>query len=197
MRDKDLYKKFFAGLFVIAGVILVFWVILTIGIEKGVTQPKFQVTLLFHEVGGLAVGAPVALLGVNVGTVADIGFLDHEIEMRGVKVITNIFTKYRPQIEKAYRFAIKTNSILGEKYIEISKREDVPLLDLSRPIIGEDPLDVQDLAVTFGKAAVAMLETSKAVDSILKEMKWLSNSSKRLLNRIEQRLLEGNLFKVF
>ena len=197
MENKDFMRKFLAGLFFLAGVILMGWVVLSIGVEKGLTQPKFQIKVLFKEIGGLVVGAPITLSGVNVGTVADINFLEEPIEDRTVAVQMNIYEKFRKPLEKSTKVEIITEGVLGEKLVEISIDLNQPPIDLTKPIVGVDPLSVQDLAKTFGNTADALLETTRAINGMITEMRNISVASKRLLNRIEQRLIDGNLFKVF
>ena len=223
MENKELRKKFWAGVFFIIGILIILAVIFTIGKAKGLTQSKFQVTVLYKNVGGLIEGAPVLLAGVNVGNVASIDFLEHDIEGRRVKVILNIFTRYRKQLEKSAVFAIKTEGILGEKLIEIDVSADAQKINLNQPIIGEDPLDVQDLAEVFTKAAESftktseqlsqidirelsqvmeessrsLLMTSKGLNAILDELQYMTIKSKRLLDRIEQRVIDGTLFRLF
>lgn len=223
METKEFKMKFLAGIFFVIGLALIFWVIFTIGKDKGFTQPKFRVDVLFRNVGGLIEGAPVRLAGVNVGTVSDINFLDQGIEGRQVKVRISIFNKYRGQLQQKIRFSIKTEGILGEKLIEIKAGEGGRKVDLAQPVIGEDPLNVQDLAVVFADAAESftrtsvmfneidmkelsevlaetaksLSKTSEGVNTILTEMHYISIKSKRLLNRLEQRVIDGNLFKIF
>lgn len=197
MEKRDFVKRLYAGMFFVIGILLVFVVVMAIGVEKGMTQPKFQVKVFFREVGGLTVGAPIRFSGVNIGTVGKIDFMDKEINGRGVEVTMNIFRRYRKQLEKAAKIAIKTEGILGGKFIAISAEAGTAPLDLAQPIIGEDPLDVQDLAESFGDTAVSLTETTKGLNSIIKEMQHISRTSKRLLDRIEQRIIDGNLFKVF
>ncbi len=223
MDTKEFKTKFLAGAFFLIGSFLILLVIFTIGKDKGFTQPKFPVNVLFRNIGGLIEGAPVQLAGVNVGTVADINFLDQEIEGRRVKVRLNIFKKYKSQLERKVRFSIRTEGILGEKLMEIKVGPDGQKVDLTQPIIGEDPLDVQDLAEVFADAAESFTRTSgvfneidlqelsevlgdtarslsltsEGVNAILTEMNYISIKSKRLLDRLEQRVIDGNLFKVF
>src|SRR3989338_1629294 len=195
MEKRDFVKKLYAGIFFVIWILLIFVVVMAIGIEKGMTQPKFQVKVLFREVGGLTLGTPIRLSGVNIGSVGKIDFIPEKIDGRGVGVTMNIFRRYRKELEKATKIAIKTEGILGGKIIAISAEPNVASLDLSRPIIGADPLDVQDLAESFGDTAVSLTETSKGMNSIIEEMQRISRTSKRLLDRIEQRIIEGNLFK--
>jgi len=197
MDKKDFVKRLYAGIFFLIGIGLIIVVVLAIGMEKGLTQPKFQAAVLYRDVGGLSVGAPVRLSGVTIGTVAKIDFLDEQIKGRGVKVTLNIFRRYRKQFEKSFQFAIKTQGILGEKLVDIALSEQGQNFDLNQPIIGDDPLDVQDLAETFGDTAVSLSETSQAIDEMIEELSNITTATKRLMNRIEEKLMDGSLFKIF
>ena len=178
---------------------------------------------LFKDVGGLIEGAPVQLAGVNVGTVSDISFLDQKVDGRWVKVKVGIFNQYRKQLNQNVRFSIKTEGILGEKLVKVHSDEDGAQVDLNKPIIGEDSLNVQDLAQVFSNAAESFTNTSedfrkvdvvklskvleetaqslvtttKGLNAILTEMYYISIKSKRLLDRLEQRVIDGDLFKMF
>ena len=223
MGDRDFVKNFAAGAFFIIGIVLFFIVVFAIGKDKGLAQPKFQVTVLFRNIGGLTEGAPIRLAGVNIGTVASIDFLNKDIKGRRVKVTLNIFRKFKKQLEQSTWIVIKTEGILGGKIIETYVEDNEPPLDLTQPIIGEDPLDVQDLAEVFVRAAESFTKTSQDLSSIdiqgltnvlsdsakslqvtsdrlnmvIEEMEEAMRKTKRLLDRIEQRIIDGNLFKVF
>ena len=222
--EKSMFtKNFLSGIFFLGGIALIFVIIFMIGKERGFTQPKFQVEVLFRDVGGLIEGAPVQLAGVNVGTVSDIRFLDKKVDGRRVRVEVGIFNRYKKQLTQNVRFSIKTEGILGEKLVEIHSDDGGAQVDLSQPVIGEDPLSVQDLAQVFSSAAESftntsedfskvdvvrlskvleetaqsLVTTSKGINTILTELNYISIKSKRLLDRLEQRIIDGNLFKVF
>jgi len=223
MEKSTFNKNFFSGAFLIGGIILILMVVLMIGKDKGFTQPKFKATVLFRDVGGLIEGAPVQLAGVNVGTVSDISFLDQKVDSRRVKVEVNIFNRYKKQLTEDVRFSIKTEGILGEKLIEIHGGESGRPADFSQPVIGEDPMNVGDMAQVFADAAASftntsedfskvdvqelskvlsdtaqsLTATSRGINEILTEMHYISIKSRRLLDRLEQRVIEGDLFKVF
>ena len=63
----------------------------------------------------------------------------------------NILSQYRKQLENNLRFTIQTEGILGEKLIEIDVLREGPKVDLKNPVIGGDPLDVEDMAEVFAK----------------------------------------------
>ena len=214
-EKKDFAKKFFAGAFFLLGILLIFVVIFTIGSNKGFAQKKFQLKVLFKNVGGLMEGSPVRLSGVNIGNVSSIDFLDVEVMNRRVAVTLNIYSKYKKQFNKNIKFSIKTEGILGEKLVEIYVLEGPGTVNLSGPIIGEDPFDVQDLAVVFSNAAESFTKTSRELSEIdmVELSKVMAESSKALLvtseginsimsdldeiDRIEQQTIDGTLFKVF
>ena len=196
MDRKDFVKKLYAGIFFVIGILLILAVVFVIGMEKGLTQPKFQVRVVFKDVGGLSVGAPVRLSGVNIGTVGKIDFLEEKVDGRGVDVTLNLFKRYRRQVEKGTRFTIKTERILGQKLIAIST-ENGDSFNLAETVLGEDPLDVQDLAESFDATAVSLQEASDNINKMLKQLEHASKTFKRLVDRIEQRIIDGDLFKVF
>jgi len=223
MEKNEFLKNFSAGVFFFAGIVLAIFFIFAIGKDKGFSEPKFQMSVLFGNVGGLSDGAPIRLSGVNVGNVDSIDFLDQEIDGRRVKVTVNIFQKYRNQLNKNVKFSILTEGILGEKLIEISVIDTNGSVDMNVPVIGEDPLDVSDLAETFTGAAESFTETSKelseidmvefarvmeasarallitseGLNTIMGELHAISIKSKRILDRVEQKVIDGDLFKVF
>lgn len=223
MDKKDLTKELLAGLFFFLGIFLLVVFVIVLGGNKGLAQAKFQVTVLYRNVGGLMEGAPVRLAGVNVGTVDRVEFLDREFDGRRVEVTLNILSKYRKQLENNLRFTIQTEGILGEKLIAIDVLREGPKVDLKNPVIGEDPLDVEDMAEVFARAAESftatadqlsqidviglskvmedssqsLLITSRGINEVMDELQEIAKKTKRLLDRVEQKVIEGNLFKVF
>lgn len=197
MEDKNVLKKFFAGLFFVVGLGLIGLVIFIIGFDKGLTQPKFQVVTLFNKVDGIVEGSPIRISGVHVGVVGGVDFLSESIEGKGLKLTLNIFKKYEAQFRKCSKIAIKTEGVLGRKLIEISNDSRRPVFDVSKPIVGEDPLDVEDLADVIKRTAISIEKTSGGANEVLEEWKFISRKAKRLMNRVEDKLVEGNLFKLF
>ncbi|OGX28162.1 MAG: hypothetical protein A2705_04415 [Omnitrophica WOR_2 bacterium RIFCSPHIGHO2_01_FULL_52_10] len=223
MEKKELTKELLAGAFFFAGIFLLLVFVVILGGNKGLAQSKFQVVVLYRNVGGLMEGAPVRLAGVNVGTVDRIEFLDREFDGRRVEATLNILSKYRKQLENDLRFTIQTEGILGEKLVAIDVLRDGPDVDLKSPIIGEDPMDVEDMAEVFAQAAEAftrtadqlsqidvvglssvmedssqsLLITSRGINEVMDELQEITKKTKRLLDRVEQKVIDGNLFKVF
>ena len=68
METREFKIKMLTGVFCVVGLVLILWVMFTIGNDKGFTQPKFQVDVLFRDIGGLIEGAPVQLAGASAAT---------------------------------------------------------------------------------------------------------------------------------
>ena len=197
MERNEFIKKFLAGLFFVLGIAILVGVVFIIGLERGFTEPKFQAVVLFKEVGGLNYGAPVRISGLAVGNVGSIEFLDQDIAGRNLKVILNVYKKYEPQFRKCSKAEIQTEGVLGEKYIEVSIDPQYKPFDPSEPILGQSILDVQDVAKVLTDTAASLQTTTGNADQLLKELDALSHKGQRLMNRLEEKVIEGNLFKVF
>jgi len=191
------FKKLAAGLFFIIGAILIAVSVFFIGLDRGLTEPKFQVLVLFNQVGGLVEGAPIRISGVDVGVVGAVDFLSQPIDDRSLKVRLDIYKKYEFEFRKCSKISIRTEGVLGQKLIEISEDHSLKAFDPAAPIIGEDPLDVEDMAAVITSTAVSLQATSQDVQDVLHEWKYISVKTKKLLNRVDEKLLDGNLFKVF
>jgi phospholipid/cholesterol/gamma-HCH transport system substrate-binding protein len=197
MERNEFIKKFLAGLFFVLGIAILVGVVFIIGLERGFSEPKFQVSVLFKEVGGLNHGAPIRISGLSVGNVGTIEFLDQEIAGRNLKVTLNIYKKYEPQFRKCSRVAIKTEGVLGEKFVEMSSDPQARPFDLSEPLLGQDLLDVEDMAKVMAETATSLQGTTDNANKLMVDLESLSQKGRRLMNRLEEKVMEGSLFKVF
>ncbi len=197
MENKNTFKKTAAGIFFVCGIALIGISVFFIGLDRGLTEQKFEVIALFKEVGGLRGGAPIRISGVNVGVVKEVDFLDEPIQGRSLKVVLDIFKKYEFQFRKCSKLSIRTEGVLGQKLVEINEDHAVPLFKLNEPIIGEDPLDVEDMAGVITKTAVSLQKTSQGINDLMGDMQSATRKAKRVMNRVEEKLVEGNLFKIF
>jgi phospholipid/cholesterol/gamma-HCH transport system substrate-binding protein len=197
MLKDDAIKQFWAGMFFLVGIVLVAGVIFFIGFNKGFSQPKISMTVVFDKVGGLTEGAPVRLSGVTVGLVDTISFLPEELMGRGIAVKLNIYKKFEKQVRSSTRISLQTEGVLGSKYIEIGRRSDQPGLNIDLPVPGEPMLDVYDIAEVLRDTANGFSQTTQDISTVMAELKYMSRKSKRILDRFEQRLIDGTLIKIF
>jgi phospholipid/cholesterol/gamma-HCH transport system substrate-binding protein len=107
------------GLFIFIGIILAFIVVFSIGSTNQLFRQQYTLFTNFRDVGGLIVGSPVRLAGVEVGTVSKIWFLtDRNKRLVGVELKINEDVQER--IREDSNASIRTMGVLGDKYIAIS-----------------------------------------------------------------------------
>jgi uncharacterized coiled-coil protein SlyX len=58
-------------------------------------------------------------------------------------------------------------------------------------------IDLEGLSEALAETAKSLSKTSNRINTVLTEMHYISIKSRRLLDRLEQRVIDGNLFKVF
>jgi len=191
------FKQLTAGLFFVIGLAMIVISVFIIGIDRGLTEPKFQILALFNEVGGLVEGSPIRISGVDVGVVGAVDFLTQPVEGRSLKVRMDIFKKYEFEFSKCSKISIRTEGVLGQKFIEISEDHTLKVFDLTAPIIGEDPLDVEDMAAVITRTAISLQGTSDGMQDVLHEWKSISIKTRKILNRFDEKLVEGSLFKLW
>jgi phospholipid/cholesterol/gamma-HCH transport system substrate-binding protein len=85
----------------------------------GVFTKKILVKSYFDNSGGLRVGAPVRLQGVDIGNVKGIGIVPGR-PLAPVEVTMKINTKYLFNLRKDSVTSLQTAGVLGETYVDIN-----------------------------------------------------------------------------
>lgn len=100
------------GLFVLLGLILLVYMSLKVGGIRLGKGEGYDLVVRFDNVGGLDVDAPVRVAGVEVGRVKEI-----RLEDTKARVVLRIFPEVK--IRKDFTAVIKTQGLLGEKFVEL------------------------------------------------------------------------------
>ena len=58
-------------------------------------------------------------------------------------------------------------------------------------------IDVVGLSSVMEDSSQSLLITSRGINEVMEELQEITKKTKRLLDRVEQKVIEGNLFKVF
>ena len=136
---------FRVGVFVVLALLFLSIGIFLIGDKDFMFSPTYRLKADFANVGGLNNGADVRVGGIHQGTVKEI---DLPSQPDGkVTVVMNLRSPTRNIIKKDSRASIKTEGLLGDKYVEISfgssKAEAVGSNDT---IASETPKDMSEQA---------------------------------------------------
>lgn len=193
-------KEIIAGTFFAISLLSIVVAIFALGAKTGIGEAKFLQYVVFNDVGGLKVGAPVRISGVNVGSIADIEFIGRELKPhQRVRVTLSVLSKYKKQLDVHSVYTIKTEGLLGDKLIDIQEDLGGKPINLTKEgyIIGQDPLDIHNLADDFSRTTKYFNYLSSRMTQLVEDLQLFARTSGRTVERLEDRLIEGNLFSLF
>ncbi len=153
------------GLTVLAASITLGILILLMSGNSGFFTKKVAVKSYFDNAGGLRVGAPVRLQGVDVGSVTGIRIVaDPNRRLTPVEVTMKVSTKYRDNLLSDSVTALATAGVLGETYIDInSALARGPQVKDGDVLATRDTPDIQDVV----RASQGTLQN---MDALLKRL---------------------------
>jgi len=149
-------QAFRLGLFVVAALAVLFIGVFLIGNRQALFQKTYQVKAEFQNVAGLSDGADVRVGGLHEGTVKYIR-LPNQPDGK-ITVAMDLDKGTRDVLKKDSIAAIKSEGLIGDRYIEISfGSQDAPKLKDGDTIQSQPPLDLSNLV----KKADQLLDTAQ------------------------------------
>lgn len=137
--------EFSVGIFILIGIAAILYLAIQIGSSRFFGSDARVIDARFTNVGGLNEGSNVMIAGVKVGLVGDIT-LDPEnlVAMVQLKLHTDL-SIYDDAIA-----SIKTNGLIGDKYIALDPGGGGFELEDGEPIVDTEPaLDIESLISRF------------------------------------------------
>ncbi len=149
-------QAFRLGLFIVAGLAVLVIGVFLIGSRQSMFQSTYQVRADFQNVAGLNDGADVRVGGLHQGNVQHIQLPNRPDGQ--VTVTMNLLTATRDVLKKDSVAAIKSEGLIGDKYVEITFGSDnAASLKNGDTIASEAPIDMSNLV----KKADQLLDTAK------------------------------------
>lgn len=142
---KKLNVEYVVGLFVIGGFLSFVWMSLQLG-EFSIFSMKKTYTLIadFGNVSGLKEGATLEMAGVTIGKVSGINLGEHDRAQVHMQIDKSI------KITEDAIASIKTQGIIGDKYIQISQGGSDELLKDGAVITEtESAIDLEELVSKY------------------------------------------------
>ncbi len=108
------------GLVVAVGIAIFSVAVMSVGSGRTLFRRQVEYKLHLTNTTGLAVGSPVKLVGVQIGTVAKIS-LPEDLNQRYIEVTLSVDRRYHERIREDSEASLKVLSLLGgDKFIEIT-----------------------------------------------------------------------------
>jgi phospholipid/cholesterol/gamma-HCH transport system substrate-binding protein len=158
-------RAFWVGIFIAGTLLILAGGIFLIGRTEFLFSSKYRIKAEFSNVVGLVQGAEVRIGGVRQGTVGDITLPKRP----GDKVVVTIDlnSPTRNIVKKDSTASIKSEGLLGNKYVEVSfGSNDAEKLKNGDIIASEPPLDISDLIETANEVLDSAKSAMQNVDSI-------------------------------
>jgi len=158
-------RTFWVGIFITGTLLILAGGVLLIGRTEFLFSSRYRLKAEFSNVVGLVQGAEVRIGGVRQGTVGDIALPKRP----GDKVVVSVDLKSTTQniVKKDSTAAIKSEGLLGSKYVEVSFGSiDAEKLKDGDTIASETPLDISDLIKTSGEVLGSAKNAMQNVESI-------------------------------
>lgn len=158
------------GMIVLIAVAILGVTIFLMGKERRLFESKVPFEIHFTRAGGLREGAPVSLAGVTVGSVEAVSF-PTDIRENFIVVRINVVGKMAPRMRKDMVAKIRTQGLLGDRFIELSGGNAAS--DLLRPggvIASVNPVDYEALLSGGGDLVQNLTEVTGSLKNVLKSL---------------------------
>src|SRR5258708_7607699 len=155
-------REFRLGLFIVITLGILVVGVFLIGSKQVLFHSTYRVNAEFHNVSGLTLGADVRVGGIQKGTVRRI---DLPTRPDGnVTVVMDLKSETRSIVKRDSLAAIKSEGMVGDKYVEISFGSPAGQRLKDGDTIGsEPPIDISDL---FNKANQILDTTQTAIKNV-------------------------------
>lgn len=162
------------GLLILVGMVVLAFGIMSIGMGSRWFTGSETLEAHFHRVNGLQTGAPVQLAGVNIGSVARIGFSSENPDESLISVTLWIRASAASHVRVDSRAKIQSMGLLGDQYVELSPGQPgSPPAPAGSVLPVRDPIDYQTLL-------------AKGSGDLVANVMGVASSMRLLLNQINQ-----------
>jgi phospholipid/cholesterol/gamma-HCH transport system substrate-binding protein len=165
MRQKDQKNLLKVGFFVTGLVIVLLIMVVSIGKQNSIFNPKVDIMARVGNVSALKVGSYVELKGIQIGSVTDISIISDE----EVEITMEILKDQLKWIKQDSRVSISTAGLVGDKFVEIYKgtHEGAVFRPLKDVLVSEENSDFKKI-LTKGDTIASITERIMAkIDGIL------------------------------
>ena len=194
--DRRVSHNVLLGIVIAIASIVFVYIIFNIGGGRGIFRSEITLLAKFSHVKGLHYGSEVSLAGLRIGVIGKITVASDE--SKALTVELSIMKSYRERVRKDSLATIRTQGVLGDKYIEISiGSPDLPLLNDGEWIQTEEPADlftkggnlVEDIAKQFNKGG--------EVDQLVRNLNRLVTNLNTITLDLQQRKTTEKLASSF
>ncbi len=169
MRNQKIIN-FRVGLFVLITVSLFTLIVFFLSGEQRFFEKSYTLKTSFANTAGLIKGAAVRLSGVRIGAVTKIDFAPHPDSDKVISVTMKVNKEGMERLNPDAKATIRTEGLLGDKYIEILPGDQPPLAHLPDifEIESQTPIEFASIIGQSGDLLSNIISISESLDKIVK-----------------------------
>lgn len=188
MRPHEVKNIYRAGAFVALLLLLVITVTFMLSKERSIFDQRMFLFTNLNNAQGLKQGAAVKLKGIKIGSVKSIQFETLE----KIQVKLDLSSKSSKWIKRDSFISIKTQGMLGDKYIEIlGGSENSPSVRHKDTIETEDSREIKDFIVKGENILITANRVLTKLDFVLDDL----TSERKLKTTVENLLTMSDQMK--
>jgi len=183
--DKKVANQIIVGVFVTVAFFGFVFILFNISGGDGVFSSKYSLISRFKHVKGLHYGSEVSLAGLRVGVVKSIEIAKDDPKTLVVEL--SIQKSMKDKIRADSLASVKTQGILGDKYIEITIGSPAePMLDNNQEIKVAEEADIFSKSGLLVDEVKRQFEKGGEVDSLIHNLNLLSANLNSLTGDIKK-----------
>lgn len=179
MRSNGNRRAIIVGIFIVLGLAIFIWTVLTLGSQKNSFEKSIAVKTFFQNVNGLQKGNNIWFSGVKVGTIEKVVLIGNG----KVEVDMNINDKSVPYIHKNAKAKLSADGLIGNKIIEIyGGSTQAPQISNGDVLNNDELLSTDQMMATLSKNNDNLLAITDNFKVISEKMAEGKGSIGKLLN---------------
>jgi len=147
---KKYSKETTVGFFMVAGLVFIAYMAINLGKISLFGDNTYVINARFQKVNGLRTGNPVTMFGLRIGTVSAM-----EMDQKDQMAVVRMKIKKGIQIYEDAIASIKTEGLIGDKYVDIDAGGGLDPIAPGGTIVDTvPPVDVGDIIGKFAFGSV-------------------------------------------
>jgi|GEM_PF-606796 len=161
---------FRVGLFVLIAASIFIMIVFFLTGDQNIFEKSYTLNTSFKNTAGLIKGASVRLSGVRIGAVTDIDFAKQPQGEKVIEVSMKINKEGIQRLNPDAKATIRTEGLLGDKYIEIIPGQEKPLTSPPEvvQIESQTPVEFSSIIGQSGDLLTNVISISKNLNRIVK-----------------------------
>ena len=162
--------NFRVGLFVLIAIGIFSTIVFFLSGEQSYFEKSYTLKTSFKNTAGLIKGAAVRLSGVRIGAVTNLGFAQDPVGDKVINVTMLVNKEGMSRLNPDSKATIKTEGLLGDKFIEILPGEETPLANPPDIITiqSQTPIEFASIIGQSGDLLTNIISISESLDKIVK-----------------------------